>query len=849
MTVTPLIRHYLSVKEQYPDSLVLYQVGDFYELFFDDAKTASHVLAIALTARGSAYDKPIPLCGVPVHTLDHHLAKLVTAGFRVVIVEQLTAPQPGKLVERGVTRVLTPGTLVDSVFLTSNRASYCVALCAMEQSVAIVLIELLTGEVGLLLCDRRDDRLIEAELARYAPDEIIIPQEMRDPLYERVERQGYIVTRVLDDMHDTGFTQWTSSWSDTITALLERSIALRSAVRCLYRYLAHHQPEAITACTKATILAPESFLIMDRATQENLEIAECARLLDETKTAMGARLLRKWCATPLRDSALIEKRHAAVERGIVMPMLRDELAIMLRRLGDLERVVGRIALRRAQPDDYRIVHTALEVLPALDQTIRELFGESALNRESAALVSLRELLAQALSPEVGTSALIASGHDAELDRLRRLVETGVDEILALEQQEQRITTIPSLKIRYHQTYGYAIEVPKSQAILVPDRYHKLQELANRWRFTTDELRALEYDMDRTKTAADAREKDLFESLALAVYQQRGLLRECAARCAEYDVLQSLAQVAHTQGYVKPLFHASRDIVIQEGRHPLVAAQTRHAFVPNDTQLTDEQSLLIITGPNMGGKSTYLKQVALIIIMAQMGSFVPARSAQLPIVDRIFTRIGASDRLSEGKSTFFVEMEETALICKHATENSLVILDEVGRGTSTYDGLAIAQAVVEYIHDSVRARCLFATHYHELADRVISGRGIAPYHAASRETAEGIVLLHTIVPGIARGSYGIEVARTANLPTQIIARAQEVLSMQSTHGEKTAVSMQPFKSEREHPILTELRYMICDDITPRQAHDILCRMVLQIRGTDQRFQEVPDNMHRYPEMVE
>jgi DNA mismatch repair protein MutS len=828
MTVTPLIRHYLSIKEQYPDSLVLYQVGDFYELFFEDAQKAAQTLGIALTARGTAFDKPIPLCGVPVHTLDHHLAKLIAAKFRVVIVEQLTLPQPGKLVERGVTRVLTPGTLVDTPFLKSTHASYCAALSLSEQSYALLLIELLTGEVRIVLDERTDDRLIEAEVARYAPDEILIAKSARESLCDRLERQGHVVTRTQRIPSSTQ-AEWLAQWPEALRILVERSAVLQEAVELLVTYLAHHQPTALAVCTGVQLAAPESTLIMDRATQKNLDLAACADLLDGTKTAMGARLLRKWLASPVRNHVILKQRHDAVEKALKQSLLREELQKVLGEIGDLERVVGRIALKRAVPDDYRTLAHALQQHTVVQNTAAALFG---IHSECDGVLDvLRAELTHSINHERGAERLIAPHYDAELDRLRALVDSGVAEIVALEDAEQRRTTIPSLKIRYHQTYGYAIEVPKSQAILVPDRYHKLQELANRWRFTTDELRSLEYAMNTAHDAAHEREKMVFEQIADRVYRARTSLRRYAETCAQYDTLQSLAQNAHQFGYVRPVFHESADIIISEGRHPLVAAQLRNSFVPNDTCLIDDASLLIITGPNMGGKSTYLKQVALIAIFAQIGSFVPARSAQLPLIDRIFTRIGASDNIAEGKSTFFVEMEETALICRYATQQSLVILDEVGRGTSSYDGLAIAQAVVEYIHDHVRARCLFATHYHELAERVVSGRGIACYHAASRELGNEIVFLHTIVPGIARGSYGIDVARKAQLPPVLIDRAQKLLFEERAQDSISASAEQVQKTRPSHelrPIVEVMRTVSLDDITPREAHDILRRMAVLIQ---------------------
>ena len=783
VSLTPLMRQYHDIKVHHQDALVLFQVGDFYELFFDDAKKAASFLGIALTSRGMQDNEPIPLCGVPVHTINHYLVKLVKGGFRVVVCDQLTTAQPGKIVERGITQVFTPGTLIDANLIEEKSASYLAALSPVGDMYSIVFVELLTGQLSITTVPD-DERMLEAELARFSPDEVLISDTQHGVLQKHtLQRYGYIPTLV-PDCDDTIRTQ-AKAW------IKQRDIPIDNedhALFILYRYLDKHYPHALTQIKSCFFYKPEDFLLLDAATQRNLELVmnsydgsrqhSLLSVLDSAVTAMGSRMVKKWLLRPLFNKKLIEQRMNVVTALSQQHALRDTLRALCGVFGDFERIVGRIALRRAHSNDYRLLAQALQVVPELILLMHELkecFFLIAWRDKQADFSALATYLSTAINDDSTKDWRIKTGFHAELDRLRLLVEQGTRAIAELEKKEQEATGISSLKIRYNRTQGYGIEVTKPNVHLVPVDYMRTQSLINRERFVTQELKDLEYDLTRAHGAIEELENLLFTQLCSHIETYLPPLRLLAQSVAYLDALASFAYVAVERGYIRPVFHDGQDILIAHGRHPVVELTTNHHFIANDTNLSRDESLWIITGPNMGGKSTYLRQVALLCIMAQAGSFVPAQEAKLPLIDRIFTRLGAADKVAEGKSTFLVEMEETALICQYATPQSLVVLDEVGRGTSTYDGLAIAYAVVEYIYTHVQARCLFATHYHELTRLTALYPGIASYYVASRKTADGIVLLHKVVKGATDGSFGIEVARRAGLPAMVIERAEKILN--------------------------------------------------------------------------
>ncbi len=801
ISATPLMRQYQDIKNRFPDAIVLFQVGDFYEMFFDDAHKASSFLGLTLTRRGSSHGEPIPLCGVPVHTVDHYLVRLVKGGFRVVLCDQLTKPQPGKIVERGVRQVLTPGTLTDLKMLQEKSASYLATVFPFENNYGLAFAELLAGQIFVTVLPSQDERLLEAELSRFLPDEIIVPDtKLGTALNNHLQRLGYITTTIGAAPAQLQENQVLHAWlatnfSDGIVSFIDHSSAACSAIGLMHAYLMTHCQAALAQCKQLFAYTPEDFLILDAATQRNLELIKNLQdgsaqntlfsHLDKAATSMGSRQIKKWLLRPLVKQELIEQRLDAVETLTRHIKERAALEELLKCVGDLERIVGRIALSRAQIYDYLGLMRALAIIPSILKGLEQFAQIQVLTIIKARLGDYGELLGimqTSLNEDTAHHYRIKPGYNPELDRLRSLLEKGTEAVLDLERAEQARTRIPSLKIRYVKLHGYAIEVTKTYSDHVPSDYIRLQTLSNRERFTIQALKDLEYDIQRARASIDEVELEIFESVCKRVEQDLAHLKKTAQGLAHLDALIGLAHVAYTSSYTRPHFNKRRDILISEGRHPVVETSLRHQFIPNDTSLTDEQSLWIITGPNMGGKSTFLRQVALIAIMAQMGSFVPARSAQLPLLDRIFTRIGAADNVAAGKSTFLVEMEETALICTQATRNSLVILDEVGRGTSTYDGLALAQAIIEYIYNNVQARCLFATHYHELTTLVPTHPGIVAYYAASKQTSEGVLLLHKIIQGTSDGSFGLEVAKRAGIPEQIITQARQILTMIKSHGQ-------------------------------------------------------------------
>lgn len=790
MTTTPLLQQYFAVKEQFSDALVLFQVGDFYELFFEDARTASSFLGITLTKRGTHEGKPVPLCGVPVHALDHYLVKLVRGGFRVVLCDQTEPARAGKLVERQVRQVLTPGTLTDMRLLDEKSASYCAALHPVNDLCGCAFIEVLTGQIFVTVMPLDDRVLLESELRRFSPDEVLLPDtKPGETLEQHVRRLSFVTARFASGAEIVGFEAWLSQLPSTSLDLVRRSEAVLSALQLLYGYLQKNQARVLEACSGLFFYAADDYLMLDGATQRNLELIKNLQdgssdqtlfsILDRAVTPMGSRMIKKWLVRPLVRRQQIMARHEAV--GLLYRDFRvhEELSALLRDVGDFERVVGRIVLRRAQLYDYQSLTRSLESVHRVRNFLVPHAQTGLMARLFEAMADfepLRLFLVSAINLDQAVEGTIAVGYAVELDRVRHLAHEGTAAIAEFEREERERTGIASLKVKYNRVQGYAIEVTKANLGAVPADYVRLTTLVGGERFTVQRLKDLEYALVRAQREAGEIEERLFAQVCVDVEQWAGALRRAAQALAQCDALVGLTRAAYEFGFVCPVMSddGQQQIVIKDGRHPVVAAALGNDFVPNDTHLGGETRTWIITGPNMGGKSTYLRQVALISVMAQSGSWVPASAALLPIFDRIFTRIGASDNVAAGKSTFLVEMEETALICNRATDRSLVILDEVGRGTSTYDGLAIAQAVVEYLHAAVRPCALFATHFHELTALAKDGSGIIAYHAASRWTPDGIILLHKIVPGCADGSFGIEVARQVDLPAPVLQRAQTLV---------------------------------------------------------------------------
>ncbi len=841
--VTPLMKQYYAIKQQYPHALLFFQVGDFYELFFDDAVKASAFLGIALTKRGKVNGEPIPLCGVPVHALDHYLAKLIKGGFKVALADQLEEAKPGKVVERGVTQVFTPGTLTDSRLLDEKNASYLFSFFPGAEQWGLLFAELLTAQLFATTVPADSPKALESELIRFFPDEIILPSDKKIKSYESYFKKLGYTTTVVEGPENPDFDAWMNAQLTQSAKQIDSQESLRLAVAHFYNYLRQTQQTAVEQFKTLHWYEPDDFLILDAATQKNLELVHnndgsrkhtLFETVDGALTPMGSRMIKKWLLRPLIKKSAIEQRQQIVEHFSNNTVAIQQLEQLLSQLGDAERIVGRIALGRAPTYDYVHLKNILELLPKIFTVIISLPDAVLLRAMAQTLTgfeTLYQLLNASLNDDQTKEWIIKAGFDQELDYLRELSLTGTQKIMALEAHEQKLTGINSLKIRYNNISGYYIEVTKTHADAIPQRYRRQQTLVGRERYMTPELQELQQEIMRAHSQTALAEKAIFENIKKEVHAQTGALRKLAHALANLDALFGFSRIAYGHNYVKPIFNQERAITIQEGRHPIVERVVGHAFIPNDTLLDDAHATWIITGPNMGGKSTYLRQVALMHIMAQIGCFVPARHANLPILDRIFTRIGAGDNLAQGKSTFLVEMEETAAICTQATANSLVILDEVGRGTSTYDGLAIAQAVIEYIHAAIKARCLFATHYQELTQLAATLSGIANYHAASTKTAHGIQFLHKIMPGIAQGSFGVEVAKLAQLPPAVISRAQQLLADLQSHAHVVQGAVRADENlialEQELLLhknkLAALQRIDYDNLSPKAAFDLLWKI--------------------------
>jgi len=858
--VTPLMLQFFKIKEQHPEALLFFQVGDFYELFFEDAKKAAGFLGIALTKRGTHGGKPIPLCGVPLHARDHYLNKLVRGGFKVAICDQLEQAVPGKVVRRGVTQVLTPGMLTDSQLLDEKTASYLFSFFPADKQWGLLFGELLTAQLFATVLPISSERILESELVRFFPDEILLPSTKQGKKFQNYfKRQGYFTSLGHIDPNNSDqlidVEQWVAKQFHKEQALqVSKHEALFSALHNFYFYVKKNQESALEQFNALHFYKPDDFLVLDPATQKNLELIKNCQdgsrkntlcsVLDQAVTAMGSRMIKKWITRPLVKQKAIEQRQEVVKTFVADIPFSQKVESLLSQVGDLERIVGRIGLRKGSLLDYLGLKRALTVFPQvkllLQNSNKNLLLLQLIFSRLQEFSELHDLLSAALNDDLSTDWVIKPGFDEKLDHLRELVGDSNKKILQMEKAEQQLTGINSLKVRYNKVHGYYIEVTKPNAHLVPERYIRQQTLVGRERFTTPELKTLQAEIITAQQTIESVEKQLFETVKQAVAQQVSALRKAAHALAHLDALHGLGSVAYDHGYVCPTFHEGRDILVQKGRHPVVEQTRNTKFIPNDTQLTDTQSLWIVTGPNMGGKSTYLRQVALICVMAQIGSFVPAQSADLAILDRVFTRIGSGDNLAEGKSTFLVEMEETALICARATKNSLVILDEVGRGTSTFDGLAIAQAVVEYLYSEVKARCLFATHYHELTTLKEKFEGIESFYAASRKTGKGILFLYTMVRGVADGSFGLEVAKLAHLPERLIGRADSILHG-LTNGKRIISAPQnlgnsqcvaAFQAEIETlraqirlqavrlEVLENIDY---DELSPKKAFDLLWKL--------------------------
>lgn len=840
---TPMMQQYFKIKAEHQNELVFYRMGDFYELFFDDAKEASLLLDISLTSRGHSGGDPIPMAGIPYHSADGYIAKIVRAGRSVAIVEQIGDPATAKgPVERKVMRIVTPGTITDEALLDARRDTLLVAVSRVQDLFGIATLDISGGR--FIVGEVRGLASLHAELARLQPSELLFNDS--DNLH--TEFSKFTGTRAIPPWHFE---------FDTAERLLCQQFHTRDlqgfgcahlhiavcAAGCLLQYAKDTQRTEMPHINRLHVELGQESVVLDAATRKNLEIDfnlsgghenTLVSVIDRTATPMGSRLLRRWLHRPLRDIEKIQNRQLMIQT-ILDAHLHDALFPLLKRIGDVERIIARIALRSARPRDLERLGNALSTLPELQQLLadKDFSPLHDIANQISEFPELSVLLKQAVKENppvvIRDGGVIATGYDAELDELRALSENAGDYLIKLEQQERERTGISTLKVGYNRVHGYFIEISRLQSEQAPVEYIRRQTLKNAERFITPELKAFEDKALSARSRALSREKALYEELVEKIAEHLILLQVSSTALAQLDVLVNLAERAIQLNYCRPNMSSMPGFNIHAGRHPVVESVSDKPFVANNLDLHADRRMLIITGPNMGGKSTYMRQTALIVLLAHIGSYVPADEANIGIVDRIFTRMGSSDDLAGGRSTFMVEMTETANILHNATERSLVLMDEVGRGTSTFDGLSLALACAQHLATKVKAFTLFATHYFELTHLAEQLPEAANIHLTATEHQDQIIFLHDVHEGPASQSYGLQVAQLAGVPAAVIHHAKETLhqleheSSQHSASEK-GVGSQPYQDDLFTAPASAVDEMMDeinpDELTPRQALEAL-----------------------------
>lgn len=860
-TFTPLIEQYLRIKKEHQDSLLFFRLGDFYELFFEDAKIASAVLNIVLTSREAGEGKRVPMCGVPYHSANRYIAQLIEKGYKVSICEQLEEPKPGKIVRREVVRVITPGTILEDELLEEGKNNYLVALNFEKNKYGISTVDISSGEFFTTEIENLE-KTIE-EVKRISPSEILLPESLKESeLEEKIKKYVSTAFTYYGDYNfefEYAYQTLTSHFkTDSLRGYGIENMPLSISV-CggLLNYLKETQKIESTNITSLSVYHLTDFVILDSNTRRNLEITASLRdgkrggtlldILDFTKTSMGARLLKKIIEQPLLNVEKIKERHSAVEELFQNTILRNNLRENLAKIQDIERILAKITYLKLTPRDLISLKISLKVLPEIKKLLEnfqsEILKNCFLNLD--VLEDIYSLLESSIKDEPSAylkeGGIIKDGYSEEVDSLRNLLISGKKWVSELEQRERERTGIKSLKVGYTSVFGYYIEVTKPNLSLVPPEYIRKQTIAGGERFITPELKEKESQILNAEEKLKELEYQLFLEIREKIVNNSARIQNTAKILSLVDVLASFAEAAVVNNYVRPEINNSNRIRIIEGRHPVMEKIKGAGFIPNDTFLdTQENQVLIITGPNMAGKSTYLRQVALIVLMAQIGSFVPAKECEVGVVERIFTRIGAQDDISFGQSTFMVEMTETANILNNATERSLIVLDEIGRGTSTYDGLSIAWAVVEYICNKLSCRTLFATHYHELTRLAEKYPKIKNYHVAVKEERDKIIFLYKLTPGGADRSYGIYVARLAGIPLDVLNRAKIIL--QELEGKKRKINIAEEKKDQilkspgqlsfftdgKDALREEIENIDIDNLTPLQALQKLSELKEKIK---------------------
>ncbi len=866
--MTPMMTQYLQTKQQYSDHLLFYRLGDFYEMFFDDAKLASKELDLVLTGRDCGEKERAPMCGIPYHSVDQYITRLVEKGYKVAICEQLEDPsQATGIVKRDVVKIITPGTAVGQNLANDEKNNYLAALFIKGDMAACAFCDISENTVHVThVCDSSPNLLIQKinnELSSYSPSELLLnlPKEDVSLLVDIIARTSRCsindnIPSIFDfdpEYTKKHFTQMGEMDND------EQRFVCLSAVGAILRYLETTQKTALTGITCLDVYKKEAFLSIDASSRRNLELCETMRqrekrgslfwVLDKTKTSAGTRMMRRFIEQPLTNCREIQERQSAVSEIYNNVMLKDSLRDVLSDLQDIERILSKLTYAKASPRDLLALEKTLSALPALASLVGESSSEELKKINKAlsgnngkVLCDIAEQIEVSIDPDAPATTreggMIRTGFHPEVDELRKILTETHKYLATIENTERELTGIKNLKVSYNRVFGYYIEVTKSFLEMVPERYIRKQTLTNCERFITEELKELEARILGAKDRIIVIENQLFDQIVAAIVSCAPVLHYASEMIARLDVYASLAEVALKNAYVCPEVDDSDVLDLKDSRHPVAERLSDSFFVPNDVYLdTKHNRMAVITGPNMAGKSTYMRQVALITLMAQMGSFVPARSARVGIVDKIFTRVGASDDLTTGQSTFMLEMNEVAYILKNATKKSLILYDEIGRGTSTYDGMSIARAVVEYTAGkNISARTLFATHYHELSELENTVEGVKNYNIATKKRGEEVIFLRKIVPGSADQSYGVEVARLAGVPAEVIKRARIILQeLEQVSPAATPSFSLPEADEitvfdrSKEELVEELKRLNPDTLTPIEALGTLYELVKKAKN--------------------